>query len=149
MKNTDKMKNIITFLLVFFTATTVWAEKVIVSGTVVDSNKEPLIGVNVTVKDAPGLGTITDIDGRYRIEIDAYSTLLFSYIGFDTYKVLIKENMKVVNVQMKESSNNVIDEVVITGTGAQKNQCYRCYYNCRSKGTSNSSGRKLVKRLGR
>ena len=120
MKNTDKMKNIITFLLVFFTATTVWAEKVIVSGTVVDSNKEPLIGVNVTVKDAPGLGTITDIDGRYRIEIDAYSTLLFSYIGFDTYKVLIKENMKVVNVQMKESSNNVIDEVVITGTGAQK-----------------------------
>ena len=105
MKNTDKMKNIITFLLVFFTATTVWAEKVIVSGTVVDSNKEPLIGVNVTVKDAPGLGTITDIDGRYRIEIDAYSTLLFSYIGFDTYKVLIKENMKVVNVQMKESSN--------------------------------------------
>ena len=36
MKNTDKMKNIITFLLVFFTATTVWAEKVIVSGTVVD-----------------------------------------------------------------------------------------------------------------
>ena len=59
-------------------------------------------------------------DGRYRIEIDAYSTLLFSYIGFDTYKVLIKENMKVVNVQMKESSNNVIDEVVITGTGAQK-----------------------------
>ena len=114
------MKNIITFLLVFFTATTVWAEKVIVSGTVVDSNKEPLIGVNVTVKDAPGLGTITDIDGRYRIEIDAYSTLLFSYIGFDTYKVLIKENMKEVNVQMKESSNNVIDEVVITGTGAQK-----------------------------
>lgn len=107
------MKNIITFLLVFFTATTVWAEKVIVSGTVVDSNKEPLIGVNVTVKDAPGLGTITDIDGRYRIEIDAYSTLLFSYIGFDTYKVLIKENMKEVNVQMKESSNNVIDEVVI------------------------------------
>lgn len=53
MKNTDKMKNIITFLLVFFTATTVWAEKVIVSGTVVDSNKEPLIGVNVTVKVLP------------------------------------------------------------------------------------------------
>lgn len=47
------MKNIITFLLVFFTATTVWAEKVIVSGTVVDSNKEPLIGVNVTVKVLP------------------------------------------------------------------------------------------------
>lgn len=120
MKNTDKMKNIIAFLLVFFTATTVWAERIIVSGTVVDSNKEPLIGVNVTVKDTPGLGTITDIDGRYRIEIDAYSTLLFSYIGFDTYTVLVKENMKVVNVQMKESSNNVIDEVVITGTGAQK-----------------------------
>lgn len=74
----------------------------------------------MTVKDVPGLGTITDIEGHYRIEIDLYSTLLFSYIGFDTYKVLVKDNMKVVNVQMKESSNNVIDEVVITGTGAQK-----------------------------
>lgn len=92
MKNTDKMKNIITFLLVFFTATTALAEKIIVSGTVVDSNKEPLIGVNVTVKDVPGLGTITDIEGHYRIEIDLYSTLLFSYIGFDTYKVLVKDN---------------------------------------------------------
>lgn len=144
------MKNIITFLLVFFTATTVWAEKVIVSGTVVDSNKEPLIGVNVTVKDAPGLGTITDIDGRYRIEIDAYSTLLFSYIGFDTYKVLIKENMKVVNVQMKESSNNVIDEVVITGTGAQKKiSVTGAITTVGVKELQNSSGWKLVKRLGR
>ena len=40
----------ITILLVFFTATTVWAEKITVSGVVTDTNNEPLIGVNVTVK---------------------------------------------------------------------------------------------------
>ncbi|HJC95019.1 MAG TPA: TonB-dependent receptor plug domain-containing protein, partial [Candidatus Phocaeicola gallinarum] len=114
------MKNIITFLLVFFTATTVWAEKITVSGVVTDTNNEPLIGVNVTVKNVPGLGAITDLDGRYQIEIDLYSTLLFSYIGFDTQEVLVKDNMKTVNVKLKESSNNVIDEVVVTATGVQK-----------------------------
>ena len=69
-EKTDNMKNIITFLLVFFTATTVWAEKITVSGVVTDTNNEPLIGVNVTVKNVPGLGAITDLDGRYQIEID-------------------------------------------------------------------------------
>lgn len=114
------MKNILAFIFLFFAATAAWADQITVSGKVTAENGEPLIGVNVTVKDRPGLGTITDIDGQYKIKIDTYSTLLFSYIGFDTYSVLVKENMKTINVLMKETSNNMIDEVVITGTGAQK-----------------------------
>ena len=43
-----------------------------------------------------------------------------TYIGFETQEVLIKDNMSKVDVTLRESSASVIDEVVITGTGAQK-----------------------------
>lgn len=94
-------------------------ESVIVTGVVTDKNKEPLVGVNITVGDMVGLGTITDINGKFKIKMEPYHRLIFSYIGFDKVEVLIKEQ-RVVNVTMKESEASVIDEVVITGTGAQK-----------------------------
>ena len=52
-----------------------------ISGTVVDSKKEPLIGVNVKVADSK-TGTITDIDGKYTITVPNRNAVLsFSYIG--------------------------------------------------------------------
>ena len=91
-----------------------------VTGNVKDETGMPLIGVNISVKNVSGLGVITDIDGNYRIKIAPYSTLIYSYIGMVTQEVLIKENMKKVNLVLKESTKTVIDEVVVTGTGAQK-----------------------------
>ena len=91
-----------------------------VSGNVKDETGMPLIGVNISVKNTRGLGVITDIDGNYTIKIAPYSTLIYSYIGMVTQEILIKENMKKVNVVLKESTKNVIDEVVVTGTGVQK-----------------------------
>ena len=95
------------------------APKIEVSGIVTSENKEPLIGVNVTVKNIPGLGAITDMDGKYKIKIEPYQQLVFSYVGFDKKEVLVKEE-HVVNVVLKESNANALDEVVVTGTGAQK-----------------------------
>ena len=51
--------------------------------------------------------------------MEPYHRLIFSYIGFDKVEVLVKEQ-RVINVAMQESEASVIDEVVITGTGAQK-----------------------------
>ena len=76
-------------------------KKIEVTGVVTDTNKEPLVGVNVTVKDQAGLGAITDINGRYKISIEEFSRLVFSYIGFDKQEVLVKRQ-QVVNVIMKE-----------------------------------------------
>lgn len=90
-----------------------------VTGTVVDQNNEPLIGVNVTVKDVPGLGAITDIDGKYKLKTTPYVRLVFSYIGFETKEMLLKTQQKV-DVKMQEAEAKALDEVVITGTGAQK-----------------------------
>lgn len=91
-----------------------------VKGSVKDVNKQPLVGVNISVKNVSGLGVITDIDGNYAIKIAPYSTLVFSYIGFDSQEILIKEDMTQVDVIMEESTENVLDEVVVTGTGVQK-----------------------------
>jgi TonB-linked SusC/RagA family outer membrane protein len=90
-----------------------------ITGVVVDENNEPLEGTNISVKDVPGLGTTASSEGKYTIKIEKYQTLIFSYVGFDTYEELIVEQSEV-NVTMKESASNVIDEVVITATGAQR-----------------------------
>ena len=95
-------------------------EQLEISGTVTDATGEALIGVSVTVKDAKGLGTITNIDGKYTIKMQQYQTLVFSYLGYKPVSVLVKGDRRVIDVQMAEEKLNTIDEVVITGLGAQK-----------------------------
>lgn len=115
------MKKIISLILLFIGySTCIYAQKQIeVTGVVTDEQQEPLIGVNVTVQDAPGLGAITDINGKYKIKIDPYQRLIFSYIGYEKKVILVKEE-KVINVVLKEAESNILDEVTVTGTGIQK-----------------------------
>ncbi|MDD4055795.1 MAG: carboxypeptidase-like regulatory domain-containing protein, partial [Bacteroides sp.] len=115
------MKNfIITLLMLVGFSTAVCAqESITVTGTVTDTKGEPMIGVNITVKDVPGLGTITDIDGQYRIKMDAYNRLIFTYIGFESVEIQVKDQ-RVVDVKMVEAEASVLDELVVTGMGAQK-----------------------------
>lgn len=115
------MKNFLLtcLLLIVFSASALAQQDITVTGVVTDTDNEPLIGVNVIVSNMPGLGTTTDINGRYSIKVPAFHTLVFSYIGYDKAEVSIKE-LRVVNVTMKESDASVLDEVVITATGAQR-----------------------------
>ena len=94
-------------------------ESVTIKGIVTDENKEPLIGVNVSVKDMPGLGSITDVNGNYSIKMEPYRRLVFSYIGYESVEVMVKEQ-RTIDVVLKESVTKAIDEVVITGTGVQR-----------------------------
>ena len=61
----------------------IWSQEknVTVTGIVTDANKEPLIGVNISILNMPGLGVITDMNGKYNIKVPAYNRLVFSYIG--------------------------------------------------------------------
>ena len=90
-----------------------------IKGTVIDATGEPLIGVNVSVVGQAG-GTITDIDGKYSIDVPAGAQLKFSYIGYQD-QVLHTTNQTVLNVTMKESTE-VLDEVVVVGYGSQKKE---------------------------
>lgn len=93
-------------------------EIVEVTGIVVDSKNEPLVGVSVFVADAPGLGTVTNVDGQFKIRVEQYKKLVFTYLGFEQQEALIKDNFNL-SIVLKEAENSILDEVVVTGTGAQ------------------------------
>ena len=90
-----------------------------VSGTVTDENNEPMIGVNIYVKNEPGFGVNTDLNGNYSITVRRNATLVFSYIGYGKTEVEV-DGKSAINVKLTSDDVNVLDEVVITGTGAQK-----------------------------
>lgn len=119
MKDKKNMKNFIIACLLLLSVNIFAQNTISITGIVTDEQKEPLVGVNVSVKDEPGLGAITDINGRYTVKVKEYSKLVFSYIGFEKEEVQIKQQ-RTMNVVMKEAKSSVLDEVVITGTGAQK-----------------------------
>ena len=88
-----------------------------VSGTVVDSEGAPLIGVNIQVKGST-VGTSTDIDGQFSIdEVDADAILIFSYIGYQTLEVPVN-NQTTLTVTLQEDLQR-LDEVVVVGYGSQ------------------------------
>jgi hypothetical protein len=66
----------------------VFAQKSIITGKVVDGKGESLIGVNVLVKGTT-TGTVTDLDGKYSISAPTGSTLSFTYIGFTSQDIKV------------------------------------------------------------
>ena len=60
------------------------------------------------MKDEKGLGTISNINGKYSIKIQQYQTLVFSYIGFKTVSILVKGDTKVINIKMQEEKNKML-----------------------------------------
>ena len=115
------MKKYISILLLLLgtTFTALAQQEVTVTGVVKDATGEPLPGANVTVKDAKGLGTITNMDGEYTIKVEQYKTLVFSFMGFESQEVLIKDQRKV-DITLQETSTKAMDELVVTGMTTQK-----------------------------
>ena len=89
-----------------------------ITGVVTDASGEPIIGANVFEKGSTTNGTITDIDGRFTLEIPSNGSLVVSYIGYQTQTVSVA-NRKDIKIQMKEDSE-LIEEVVVVGYGSQK-----------------------------
>ncbi len=88
-----------------------------ISGTVTDVDKNPLPGVSVVCKST-SQGTVTNLDGKYTIEINKGNTLTFSLIGMQTQDIKIA-SQSIINVIMHESTIE-LDEVVAIGYGTAK-----------------------------
>ncbi len=89
-----------------------------ISGTVVDDNKEPLIGVSVIVQGT-SLGTVTDMDGHFYVSVpDKDAVLQISYIGYKTTTLKVGKEINFY-VTLKEDSE-ALDELVVVGYGNQK-----------------------------
>lgn len=93
------------------------AQKITVTGTVVDPTGEPLIGASVLVQ-GESLGTATDIDGNYTISAPSDGTLTFSYVGYNTETVPVN-GRTTIDVTLTENSV-MLGEVVAIGYGVVK-----------------------------
>ena len=90
-------------------------QKKTVTGVVIDSNGEPVIGANIKEKDANN-GTVTDIDGKFTLSIPMGKTLVISYIGYVTQEIKV-DNRKSYDIVLHEDAE-ALDEVIVVGYGA-------------------------------
>ena len=116
LKQMFQRLTIVTVVLLTFGAT--YAQKVTVTGTVVDDkSQEALIGAAVLEKGTQN-GVVTDIDGNYAISVSAGATLVFTYMGYDKKEVAVGSR-RIINVQMAATVEE-LDELVVIGYGVQK-----------------------------
>lgn len=88
-----------------------------VTGVVLDANGESIIGANVVVKGTNN-GTITDLDGKFSIELSDGETLQVSFIGYNSKDVMVGAGENHIKVQLREDTQK-LDEVVVVGYGTQ------------------------------
>ena len=89
-----------------------------VTGRVVDSNGEPLIGVSVVEKGNKGNGVVTDVDGNFSLKVSPNSTLLVSYVGYKSQEVSVG-GKKSISVTLSEDAE-MLNDVVVIGYGTVK-----------------------------
>ena len=99
----------------FLLASTLAFAQTEASGTIVDNIGEPIIGATVMEKGTSN-GTVTDIDGNFRLKTASGATLVISYIGFATQELPAAAGM---NITMTDDTNE-LNEVVVTGYQVQR-----------------------------
>lgn len=87
--------------------------KIGVKGVVLDENGEPVPGANVVVKGAT-VGTITDMDGNFSLQVEKGATIVVSFIGYANKEVQINERKAKYTVSL-EPETHLLDEVIVTG----------------------------------
>ena len=120
MKNVKNLHRCIAFLFTAFLFGIAPALADTVKGTVVDDTGEPLTGATVVLKGQKAVGTSTDIDGRYSINVpdSKKAVLVFSFIGMHPREEKVN-GRSTVDVVL-ESNTAQLDEVVVVGYGQQK-----------------------------
>ena len=113
------MKKVFTLLLLVVATLTMYAQKQ-VSGVVVDTNGDPVIGASIVAKGTTQ-GTVSDIDGKFEMNVPTtVKTLIVSYLGMSQKEVPAGKNIKVV----LEESTEQLEEVMVTGYGTVSKGSY-------------------------
>ena len=96
------------------------AQKLNVRGTVIDENKEAVIGASVLIKGS-NIGTKTDIYGQFLLDgVKSGSELVISYVGMKTKTVQARSSLSIV----LENDDQVLDEVMVVAFGEQKKSSF-------------------------
>lgn len=83
-----------------------------VTGTVTDETNQPVPGVNVLLKGSSNIGTVTDIEGKYTLNIPKDATLIFKFVGYKTTEVAVN-GKTTVNLSIQPDVKQLEDVVVI------------------------------------
>ncbi|WP_270437494.1 SusC/RagA family TonB-linked outer membrane protein [Bacteroides bouchesdurhonensis] len=86
---------------------------------VVTSKGELLPGVNIHIKNKPGAGVVTNLDGKYQIKVQISDVLVFSFIGYKSQEKLISQKTSKLDIELEEETGK-IDEVEIVAYGKQR-----------------------------
>ena len=107
-------------VILTFVSMATYAQSIVVTGKVIDSEGYEVIGGSVTLKGAAGVGTVTNVDGNYSLKVNNASkdVLVFSYVGMTTKEVKINGH-SVINVTL-EADAVMLDEVVTIGYATVK-----------------------------
>jgi len=101
---------ILIFTLIYSTLT--FSQNTTINGIVTDEKGEAIIGATIQIKGNAQSGTITDFDGKFKLNVvESAKILIVSYVGMKTMEVAIKPNLKII----LESDAQQLDEVVVTG----------------------------------
>lgn len=111
------MKQVLTCLCLLL-AFAVSAQTTTLTGVVIDSTGEPLIGASVVEKGQPGNAAVTDLDGNFSIKLVTPTTIVVSYVGYNTQEIAITKDQTHVDVTLEENTTE-LDEVVVIGYGTQ------------------------------
>ena len=113
----NQVKHMRTMMLMVFAALSfnLSAQNITVTGNVVDTTGEPVIGASVVEKGNTSTGAVTDLDGNFTLNVPAKSSLVISYIGMKTQEVAVK-GQTTLSVVLQDDSQ-ALDEVVVIGYG--------------------------------
>jgi TonB-linked SusC/RagA family outer membrane protein len=106
-------------MILLFFSTTLFAQRVEISGRVTGEDNKPLPGVNVFLKSSK-TGTITNLTGDYRIFGSREDTIVFSFVGYGIHEARIG-NQQVINVTLMPAAET-LEAVVVVGYGVQKKE---------------------------
>lgn len=108
------MKRLITIFLCLMTVHIGLMAQTTVSGTVTETNNQPLPGVNIIIKGTTD-GTITDVDGKYSIDANQGDVLVFSFLGFQSQEATVG-NAASIDIVLKTDEQQ-LSEIVVTALG--------------------------------
>jgi len=118
MKANNNLLTMKRFSILFFVlllSVSAFSQKVSISGEVIDNQNEPVIGATVKEHGTTN-GVVTDIDGKFSIQVGKNAVFDISYVGYKTKSVRATQGMKIV----LEDETNLLEEVVAIGYGSVK-----------------------------
>jgi TonB-linked SusC/RagA family outer membrane protein len=113
------LKRLLILLFAISLTVPILAQELQISGNVTDNSGEPLPGANILIEGTTR-GTVTDVNGKYSIEVPQSSVLVFSFLGYIPQKVTVT-NQKTIDVQLLSEVTSV-EEVVVVGYGTQRKE---------------------------